>query len=123
MTDETQNETEAQFERIANGAYLLSGKEKNDRDDFKLHMVVDEVLAYCNRNDIPAHLERIISSIGAKAISSEDINQGNLTSYREGDVSYSWDYSPSNNAFNEANLLENFRCIRSIDDDDKHILD
>lgn len=116
--------TDEQFKRIADGAYLLSGQEQDDKKDFMLHTVIDEVLAYCNRNDIPSHLERIISRIGANVLSSENANQkGNLTSYKEGDVSWTWDYSPENNAFNEENLLENFRCIRSIGEDDEYILD
>lgn len=116
--------SDEQFNRIAEGAYLLSGQQKDDKKDFMLHTVIDEVLAYCNRNDVPAHLERIISRIGAGVLSAENINQrGNLTSYKEGDASWTWDYSPESNTFNEANLLENFRCIRSIGDDDKNILD
>lgn len=116
--------TEEQFKRISDGAYLLSGQKQDEIKDFMLHTVIDEVLAYCNRNDVPAHLERIISRIGASVLSAENINQrGNLTSYKEGDASWTWDYSPETNTFNEANLLENFRCIRSIGDDDTNILD
>lgn len=116
--------TDEQFKRIADGAYLLSGQQQDDKKDFMLHTVIDEVLAYCNRNDIPAHLERVISRIGAGVLSGDNMAQkGNLTSYKEGDASWTWDYSPANNVFNEANLLENFRCIRSIGDDDEHILD
>lgn len=116
--------TDEQFNRIADGAYKLSGHDKDDKKDFMLHVVIDEVLAYCNRNDVPAHLERIISRIGAGVLSADNFNQrGNLTSYKEGDVSWTWDYSPETNAFNEVNLLENFRCIRSIGEDDEHILD
>ena len=112
--------TDEQFNRIADGAYLLSGQDKDDKKDFMLHTVV----AYCNRNDVPAHLERIISRIGAGVLSADNMAQkGNLTSYKEGDASWTWDYSPADNAFNEANILENFRCIRSIDEDDENILD
>ena len=115
MTDQV---TDEQFERISAGAYLLSDQQKDEKKDFLLRTVIDEILAYCYRSDIPPALERIISRIAANVLSSGYEKKGNLTSYREGDASWTWDYSPANNAFNEANLLERFRCIRSINEDD-----
>lgn len=107
--------SEEQFKRISSNAYMLSGLQQTDKDDFMIHTIIDEIKAYCNRDDVPVEMERIISKIAAQVLKSEDYTSDRkLTSYKEGDSAWTWDYSASENAFNEANLLERFRKIRGF---------
>lgn len=127
MTNETTTE---QRRNIAGYVATITGQELNNKTNLIIDIIIDEVLAYCNRDDMPVALERITAKIAANAILADDgfstnasMSDKKLTSYKEGDASWTWSYSAADNAFNEANLLENFRKIRSVGEDDENILD
>lgn len=127
MTNEITTE---QRKNIAGYVATITGQELNDKTNLIIDIIIDEVLAYCNRDDMPVALERITAKIAANAILADDgfstnagMSDKKLTSYKEGDASWTWSYSAADNAFNEANLLENFRKIRSVGEDDENILD
>lgn len=127
MTNEITTE---QRKKIYEYTALFAGQELDGKSNLIIDTVIDEVLAYCNRDDMPVALERITAKIAANAILADDgfstnagMSDKKLTSYKEGDASWTWSYSATDNVFNEANLLENFRKIRSIGEDDENILD
>lgn len=83
--------------------------------DFIVDTVIDECLAYCNREDIPQDMERVVARIASNYMNN-GLDAQKITSYKELDMSIS--YSAENNAFNEEMLLQRWRKIRGIETDD-----
>ena len=78
-------------------AYVLAMGEFEDsvKLDFQIQMLVNEILAYCYRKDVPECMELpladvIVNELNKKGFLSGSIGfDGNVTSYREGDMQIS----------------------------------
>lgn len=81
------------FETIK--AYVLTLGDFTDsaKLDLQIEMIIDEVLAYCYRKDVPSCMELpladvIVNELNARGFSESALGfDGNITSYREGDMS------------------------------------
>ena len=76
-------------------AYVLTLGDFTDsaKLDLQIEMIINEVLAYCYRNDVPACMELpladvIVNELNQRGFSESALGfDGNITSYREGDMS------------------------------------
>lgn len=76
-------------------AYVLTLGDFTDsaKLDLQIEMIIDEVLAYCYRCDVPPCMELpladvIVNELNARGFSESALGfDGNITSYREGDMS------------------------------------
>lgn len=76
-------------------AYVLALGDFTDSTklDLQIQMIIDEVLAYCYRKDVPSCMELpladvIVNELNARGFSESALGfDGNITSYREGDMS------------------------------------
>lgn len=83
------------FETIK--AYVLALGDFTDSTklDLQIQMIIDEVLAYCYRKDVPTCMELpladvIVNELNARGFSESALGfDGNITSYREGDMQIS----------------------------------
>lgn len=81
------------FETIK--AYVLTLGDFTDsaKLDLQIEMIIDEVLAYCYRKDVPSCMELpladvIVNELNQRGFSESALGfDGNMTSYREGDMS------------------------------------
>jgi hypothetical protein len=81
------------FETIK--AYVLTLGDFTDsaKLDLQIEMIIDEVLAYCYRKDVPPCMELpladvIVNELNQRGFSESALGfDGNITSYREGDMS------------------------------------
>jgi hypothetical protein len=81
------------FETIK--AYVLTLGDFTDsaKLDLQIEMIIDEVLAYCYRKDVPSCMELpladvIVNELNQRGFSESALGfDGNITSYREGDMS------------------------------------
>jgi hypothetical protein len=106
--------TEEQRERIKGYVKILNAiDELSEIEDFEVDVVIDECLAYCNRDDIPLCMERVVARIAANYLEN-GLNAQKVTSYKELDMSVT--YSASDNAFDEKNLLQRWRKILGVEE-------
>ena len=81
------------FETIKAYVLTLGDFEDSPKLDLQIEMIIDEVLAYCYREDVPSCMELpladvIVNELNAKGFSESALGfDGNITSYREGDMS------------------------------------
>ena len=76
-------------------AYVLTLGDFTDsaKLDLQIEMIIDEVLAYCYRKDVPSRMELpladvIVNELNQRGFSESALGfDGNITSYREGDMS------------------------------------
>jgi len=76
-------------------AYVLALGDFTDSTklDLQIEMIIDEVLAYCYRKDVPPCMELpladvIVNELNQRGFSESALGfDGNITSYREGDMS------------------------------------
>ena len=81
------------FETIKAYVLTLGDFEDSAKLDLQIEMIIDEVLAYCYRKDVPSCMELpladvIVNELNARGFSESALGfDGNITSYREGDMS------------------------------------
>lgn len=81
------------FETIKQYVLTLGDFEDSTKLDLQIEMIIDEVLAYCYRKDVPSCMELpladvIVNELNARGFSESALGfDGNITSYREGDMS------------------------------------
>jgi hypothetical protein len=81
------------FETIKAYVLTLGDFEDSAKLDLQIEMIIDEVLAYCYRKDVPPYMELpladvIVNELNHRGFSESALGfDGNITSYREGDMS------------------------------------
>lgn len=81
------------FETIKAYVLTLGDFEESDKLDLQIQMIINEVLAYCYRKDVPSCMELpladvIVNELNARGFSESALGfDGNITSYHEGDMS------------------------------------
>lgn len=81
------------YSTIKGYVLTLGGFEDSAKLDLQIQMIIDEVLAYCYRKDVPSCMELpladvIVNELNVRGFSESAIGfDGNITSYREGDMS------------------------------------
>lgn len=81
------------FETIKAYVLTLGGFTDSAKLDLQIEMIIDEVLAYCYREDVPSCMELpladvIVNELNQRGFSESALGfDGNITSYREGDMS------------------------------------
>lgn len=81
------------FETIKQYVLTLGDFEDSEKLDLQIEMIINEALAYCYRKDVPPCMELpladvIVNELNAKGFSESALGfDGNITSYREGDMS------------------------------------
>ena len=103
------------FETIKAYVLTLGDFEDSSKLDLQIEMIIDEVLAYCYRKDVPSCMELPLADVIVGQINKLDALSGldgDITSYREGDMSVNFGNSTSNNATVRYNgKLEGFKQI------------
>lgn len=107
------------FETIKQNVLTLTGLEDSPKLDLQIQMIIDECLAYCYRDDVPAQMELPLSDVIANEIQTRDIIgiDGNVTSYKEGDMSISFGNSTNANSsiqYKYNGKLEAFKQIIGV---------
>ena len=83
------------FETIKSYVIALGGFEDSTKLDLQIEMIINEALAYCYRCNVPACMELpladvIVNELNQRGFSESAIGfDGNITSYREGDMQIS----------------------------------
>ena len=81
------------FETIKAYVLTLGDFEDTEKLDLQIEMIINEVLAYCYRKDVPSCMELpladvIVNELNQRGFSESALGfDGNITSYREGDMS------------------------------------
>ena len=81
------------FETIKQYVLTLGDFEESPKLDLQIQMIINEVLAYCYRKDVPSCMELpladvIVNELNVRGFSESALGfDGNITSYREGDMS------------------------------------
>jgi hypothetical protein len=103
------------FETIKAYVLTLGSFEDSAKLDLQIEMIIDEVLAYCYRKDVPSCMELPLADVIVGQINKLDALSGldgDITSYREGDMSVNFGNSTSNNTTVRYNgKLEGFKQI------------
>lgn len=89
------------FETIKSYVLTLGGFEDSEQLDLQIEMIINEALAYCYRKDIPPCMElpladAIVTQLN-KIYSLGGLD-GDITSYREGDMSVNFGAQTSANS-------------------------
>ena len=92
--------------------------EFSDKDDFVIDTVIDQCLAFCNRNDIPHDMERVVARIAARVYNDGLDKQGGVQSYRELDMQVT--YNLDADAFGEKNMLQRWVSLSTINGSSKN---
>jgi hypothetical protein len=83
------------FETIKQYVLTLGDFEESEKLDLQIEMITKEALAYCYRKDVPPCMELpladvIVNELNQRGFSESAIGfDGNITSYREGDMQIS----------------------------------
>lgn len=81
------------FDTVKQYVLALGELEESPKLDLKIEMIIDEILAYCYRKDVPPSMELpladvIVNELNQRGFSESALGfDGNITSYREGDMS------------------------------------
>lgn len=90
-------------------------KDKDGLLQFVLDCVTDQVKAYCNIDEIPTGLERIIVRMAADMYRSEgygnEVRDGAVKSVSRGDQSTSFDSSPTGSLEGGKSILDNYTAL------------
>lgn len=105
------------FEKIKEYVLALGDFEDSSKLDLQIQMIIDEALAYCYREDVPAIMELPLADVIVNEIKSKNLLglEDNVASYSEGDMSVS--FNTSVNASSKAyynGKLEPFKQIVGI---------
>lgn len=82
--------TISNFNQIKSYVLLLGGFTDSEKLTLQIQMLIDEILAYCYRNDVPEDMELPLADVIVNEITrTSALNglDGNIISYREGDMS------------------------------------
>ena len=107
--------TEEQRTKIKNYVKILLDMEDEDfetKDDFVIDTVIDQCLAFCNRNDIPEDMERVVARIAARVYNDGLDKQHGVQSYRELDMQVTYDINAD--VFGEKNMLQRWVSLSSM---------
>ena len=83
------------FETIKQYVLTLGDFEESPKLDLQIEMIINEVLAYCYRKDVPPCMELpladvIVNELNQRGFSESALGfDGDITSYREGDMQVS----------------------------------
>lgn len=108
--------TEEQRTKIKNYVKILLDMEDEDfetKDDFVIDTVIDQCLAFCNRDDMPEDMERIVARIAARVYNDGLDKQQCVQSYRELDMQVTYDINAD--VFGEKNLLQRWISLSSME--------
>lgn len=108
--------TEEQRTKIKNYVKILLDMEDEDfeiKDDFVIDTVIDQCLAFCNRNDIPEDMERVVARIAARVYNDGLDKQNSVQSYRELDMQVTYDINAD--VFGEKNMLQRWVSLSSME--------
>lgn len=108
--------TEEQRTKIKNYVKILLDIEDEDfetKDEFIIDTVIDQCLAFCNRNDIPEDMERVVARIAARVYNDGLNKQQGVQSYRELDMQVTYDINAD--VFGEKNLLQRWVSLSSME--------
>lgn len=109
--------TEEQRTKIKNNVKILLDMdvdaELTDKENFIIDTVIDQCLAFCNRDNIPEDMERVVSRIAARVCVDGLDKQGGIQSYRELDMQVT--YNIDADIFNEKNLLQRWVSLSSME--------
>lgn len=89
------------FETIKQYVLTLGDFEESEKLDLQIEMITREALAYCYRKDVPPCMELpladvIVNELNQRGFSESALGfDGNITSYREGDMQISLGSSSS----------------------------
>lgn len=104
------------FETIKQYVLTLGDFEDSAKLDLQIEMIIDEVLAYCYRTDVPTCMELPLADVivtQLNSISSSIGIDGQISSYKEGDmsISYATSSSSSTESTKYGGKLEGFKKI------------
>lgn len=88
------------FDTIKQYVLTLGDYEESPKLDLQIEMLINEALAYCYRTDVPPCMELPLADVIAgqlNKISALGGLDGNITSYREGDMSINFGAETGNN--------------------------
>lgn len=113
------------FSKIKQYVLTLGDYEDSAKLDLQIEMIIDEVLAYCYRKDVPSCMELpladvIVNELNQRGFSESAIGfDSNITSYREGDMSINLGGSAETVTINGTNAkyggkLEGFKKIIGV---------
>lgn len=81
------------YSTIKGYVLVLGGFTDSEKLDLQIKMIIDEVLAYCYRDDVPSRMELPLADVIVSELNklgfSELGFEGDVTSYREGDMQIS----------------------------------
>ena len=110
------------LDEIKKNVYILSGLEKSDKTDLQVESIVREILAYCYRDDIIEPMVLPVSDVISTSLKSAAFTngiEGNVSSYKEGDMQISFDSASTTSNGSTAKYngkLEGFKQIRGVCD-------
>jgi len=108
--------TQEKRSKIKDYVKILRNMDINDdfeaKDDFIIDTVIDQCVAYCNREDIPEDMERVVARIAARVYEDGLDKQTGIQSYRELDMQVT--YNLDADVFNEKNLLQRWVSLSSV---------
>lgn len=84
------NMTVENFQKIKEYVLILGGFDNTQKLDVQIEMIINEILAYCYRNDIPSNMELPVADVIVTELNKQGTISGfdgTVTSYREGDMS------------------------------------
>lgn len=77
------------YDKIKEYVLALGGFEDTPKLDLQINMIIDEVSAYCYRDDVPEMMELPLADVIVNEISTKGLmgfDGGNISSYKEGDM-------------------------------------
>ena len=112
------------FETIKSYVIALGGFEDSQKLDLQIEMIIDEVLAYCYRKDVPSCMELLLADVIVNELNQRGFSEsalgfdGDITSYREGDMQVSLGGSSSTSSSGASvkygGKLEGFKQIIGV---------
>ncbi|MCM1338792.1 MAG: hypothetical protein NC191_03885 [Muribaculaceae bacterium] len=90
------------FEKIKQYVLTLGEFEDSPKFDLQIQMIIDEILAYCYRDDVPQAMELPLADVIVNEIKTKGLLgfDGEISSYSEGDMSVSFGNSSSSSSSN-----------------------
>ena len=107
------------FNTIKQYVLALGGFTESTELDLKIEMIINECLAYCYRGCVPEEMELPLADVIVGQLNkSNSLNglDGDITSYREGDMSVNFGSSTGNNGaiIKYGGKLEGFKQIIGV---------
>lgn len=106
------------FDNIKAYVLRLGQFEETDKLDLQIQMLIEEAMAYCYRKDVPPHMELPLADVIVNELNRRSllVIDGNVTSYREGDMSINFGGEVNANGANVkyGGKLEPFKKIIGV---------